>query len=154
MEKTIVITISLLFYSTFNLLYCQHSSQRKFNGEDGYYESLKLHIEHMQGITPNLDTLLVLERNYLPDFPRSVEGVSIRMVDPNYIFEKTKRRKHISIINIGALEFEQEKPVIYVVEFDVHRKRKHYTWENVYRSKIALEYDCAKGRFEYSILRH
>lgn len=146
--------ISILFTNIISLFGQDSSSKELVDMENGYFQCLKLHLIHLDQIGLKPDSVFIFERNYLPNFPTEYNNTIIKAVDAKYVYKGTKKRKHVSIYNINPLEFEEGIPVIYVVEFDVHRKGRSYTWENVYRSKIMVEFDCEEKQFNYSVVRH
>lgn len=142
--------------SVFLCLSLSVQSQNSLNTSisDPYYESLKLYLKRLKeyGINNSNDTVFFKQNIYHSDYSGIIDGINIKMLNPQEIHEKTNKRRSIGVNVINALEFNDGIASINVVGFTVSRKRKHYLNINGGHIKVKLTYDCEVGDYNYEIV--
>jgi len=119
---------------------------------DGYYRSLVLHVEYLNELEDNVDTVYVQKNYYLQDYTGGINETYVKMVGQEFLYKKTKKRGRIDLIVINPMKFEKGVPTFFVVNFDVSRRRKKYIRKNVDRSKLQMKYDCQKSKNVISVV--
>lgn len=128
----------------------QSSEESQF---DGYYESLKLHIEHMKFIKYDLDTIYIRKEDYLGDYSGMIDNVKIEMIGNEKIHKRTKKKKTIIVYRIKPISFEDSQPIIHVEEYDISRMDDHYYLVVNNRSVTGIFYDCEKNKYYGKLIR-
>lgn len=119
---------------------------------DPYFECLKIHLAELKERNALADTIFVSQRDYLPDYTGMYGQTFIKMATPEFIYERTKKRKGIWVIVINAIEFKKSIATVNVVDFGVSRKKSHYTTVNNSFTKIKIDMDCSTYKYQYEIV--
>lgn len=121
---------------------------------DPYLDCLKIFIQSLKELKQNKsgDTIYVGQRDYLSDFTGTYNGVIVKMITGDFLFEKTKGGQTLSVINIFPLEFNDSVATIHICDTGFSRKRKRYNSICNYFNKIKVEYDCEEGKYNYEIV--
>ena len=128
----------------------QSSEKSEF---DGYYESLKLHIEYMELIKYNLDTIYIRKEKYLNDYSGKINSVQVKMIDNEEIHKRTRRENSIIVYQIKEVSFENAVPIIHVDEYDISRKNQQYHLVANNRSVTGIFYDCNNNKYYGELIR-
>lgn len=121
--------------------------------DDIYFNSLKLHITHFQELGEklniNIEKVYIREVSYHSKYNCTINGVEIITINNKQLHELTRNGNKINLVLINPIECNNSDMYMYITNFLVKRKRKHYTMIGQDGSKIYLKYDCKKSLFQY-----
>lgn len=97
-----------------------------------YYQSLKLHIEHLNKYRDKtIDTFFVEKDSYsTTNLPNIIGGKKIKIIDSEEICERTKKNKWISLISIRPARWDNGKLVIHVIDYLVKCEKNFTSYSN------------------------
>lgn len=119
---------------------------------DLYKNSLRLHVEFTKSIRPSIDTMYIRSASYFGGLDSIIGGVRIIVVDEGYIYRKTSKKRMLPISVINPLKIEEGEAVVYVVDYNVTRKRRKYTMSNVDRTKVKVVYNCEEDMINFIVI--
>lgn len=144
--------LTLIFIFVLAVINTQAQSSLRDSLSDPYFECLKIHLAELKERNALADTIFVSQRDYLPDYTGMYGQTFIKMATPEFIYERTKKRKGIWVIVVNPIRFNKGETSITVLDFGVSRKKLHYTSVNNGGTKIKLSFNCLSRRYDYDII--
>lgn len=132
------------------------SAQNKgtLDAKNPYIDCLLSFIDTLIGydVYKSGDTVFVYEKEYLSNLPILHSGVYIKVIDSKLLYQKTKKRKPVGVVDVQALRFDNEVATINIVDFGVERRKNHYSRINSGFVRYKVFFDCNTRQYTYEVI--